>query len=61
MYAVANHYHGFMEAVCRKLEGNPEAAAQADYPKVEEGAEGVKFVHAAVKSSDYDSIWVDIK
>ena len=61
VFAVANHYHGFMEAVCRMLEGNPEAAAQADYPKVEEGAEGVKFVHAAVKSSDYDSIWVDIK
>lgn len=59
VFAVSNHYHGFMEAIYKVLGGDPEGAADADYPKVEEGARGVRFIHASVESSQKGSVWVE--
>ena len=56
---MANLYRSFMECIRAKEDGTftPE---MIDFPTVEDGAEGVKFVAACLKSSNEGNIWVDL-
>lgn len=64
----AGHPEGFIEAFANLYRGvaralspsGPESGAgsgPADFPTVEDGAEGVRFVHAAVRSAETES-WI---
>ena len=53
-------YSNFIDAVKAKKEGNYEKD-KFDFPSVEAGVKGVKFVHACVDSSEMGSKWVDIE
>lgn len=60
--AFANVYRGFANAVRRKFKvGAPhENAVPLDYPTVEDGLRGVRFIHAAVNSSRAGGQWVTL-
>lgn len=48
---VANDIHA------RLVTGQPPAPAEADYPRVEDGARGVKFIEKTVASSRSSEKW----
>ena len=57
--SMGNLYRSFMECVDAKKAGNftPD---MIDFPTVHDGAEGVKFVHACLKSNKEGNIWVEL-
>ena len=56
--AVANIYRSFISAVLAQRAG--EDPTQYDYPTVQDGCNGVKFVHAVVQSAANNSAWVEL-
>jgi len=56
--AMANIYSNFIDCVCKHNAGvlKPE---DIDYPGLEDGLNGVKFIHRCVESSAKGNIWVD--
>ena len=59
--AFANIYKTFVQALRKKLNGEKLTEEDLDFPNVTDGLEGVKFVHAVVKSDGKDSTWVELK
>lgn len=57
--SMGNLYRSFMECVDAKKNGvfTPD---MIDFPTVHDGAEGVKFVHACLKSNKEGNIWVEL-
>ena len=57
--SMANLYRSFMECVRAKADGSftPD---MIDFPTVHDGAEGVKFVHACLKSNREGNVWVEL-
>ena len=56
--AFANLYREFLNAVEAKKAGRD--ASGFDYPTVDMGLEGVKYVHAVIESAAHDSKWVEL-
>ena len=56
--AFANIYRNFATTLIKKKSG--EDMSGADFPTVEDGLAGVRFIGKAVESSQKGSIWVDI-
>ena len=57
--AMGNLYRSFIECVSAKQNGSFDAS-MIDFPTVEYGAEGVKFIHACLKSNKEGNVWVDM-
>lgn len=57
--AMANLYRSFMECVRAKRDGT-FTEDMIDYPTVRDGAEGVRFVEACVRSSQNGNAWVEL-
>ncbi len=57
--AFANIYKSAGRAIGAARHGKPNVAADGDFPSVGEGARGVHFVHAAVKSATTER-WIDM-
>ncbi len=57
--AMGNLYRSFIECLRAKQDGTftPD---MIDFQTVEDGCEGVKFVHACLKSNEAGSVWVDL-
>lgn len=55
--AFANIYRDFMADVRRAAAGEP---ALCNYPGIEDGIRGMRFVEAAVASSGNGTVWVDV-
>lgn len=57
--ANANLYRSFKECLIAKKEGlfTPE---MIDYPTVEAGAEGIRFLEACIESNSLGNVWVDL-
>ena len=57
--AMGNLYHSFAECLQAKKAGTftPD---MVDFPTVEDGAEGVKFVHCCLESTKNGNIWVEM-
>ena len=57
--SMGNLYRSFAECVEAKKNGafTPD---MIDFPTVHEGAEGVKFVHACLKSNEAGNVWVEL-
>jgi predicted dehydrogenase len=58
--AFANLYGAFTAAVRDAMDGKKAKESDYDYPKIDEGIDGVKFVGACVESSRKGSVWVDV-
>ena len=55
----ANLYADAAEAIAARKTGTEPDPLAMDFPTVEDGARGVKFIEAAVESSRASSAWVD--
>lgn len=58
--AFANTYRNILNAVAKKKAGKQLTADDLDFPKVSDGVNGVKFVHAVIESSKSDGAWVSL-
>ena len=58
--AFANIYRAWIGALLKKVNGEPFAEGDCDFPTVEDGLNGVKFIHACVESSKKDAAWVEV-
>ena len=56
----ANVYSTFITALAKKLQGEPLSTDDLDFPGVEEGVQGVRFIEKCVESSAKGAIWVSI-
>ena len=57
--SMGNLYRSFAECVEAKKNG-AFALDMIDFPTVHDGAEGVKFVHACLKSNEAGNVWVEL-
>ncbi len=57
----ANVYASYISAIAKHIDGQPLDAADLDFPTVDDGLAGVKYVHAVVDSARADSAWTEIK
>ena len=58
--AFANVYKNVISAVINKENGGQADDPQFDYPRVEDGINGVKFIHAVIESGDSDAKWIEL-
>lgn len=54
----ANVYSTFIAALAKKLRGEPLAVADLDFPNVDDGVRGVRYIEKCVESSAKGAIWV---
>ena len=57
--AMANLYRSFMECIRAKKDGTFEPG-MIDFPTVHDGAEGIRFVEACLKSNREGNVWVEL-
>ncbi len=57
--AFANIYSTFCDALSKKLSGESLTAGKMDFPGVEDGIRGVRFIEKCVESSQKGAVWVD--
>lgn len=57
--SMGNLYRSFIQCVSAKKDGS-FTEDMIDYPTVHDGAEGVKFVHACLKSNREGNVWVEL-
>lgn len=55
--AFANIYQSYISAVLKKVNGEAPGPGDLDFPTIDDGIAGVKFIHACVESSRNDSVW----
>ena len=58
--AFANLYRAFAAAVAQKQDGVAVDESQFDYPVIDEGIDGVRFIEKCVESSAKGAVWVDM-
>lgn len=56
----ANTYKRFIDAILKQKSGAALTPEDYDFPTVEDGLCGVKFIHAAIESADNNSKWVEL-
>ena len=54
----ANIYKNYITAIIKNRNG--EDVSGIDFPRVEDGLNGVRFVHAVVESAANNSAWVEL-
>jgi predicted dehydrogenase len=59
--AFANVYLGVAGAIRARANGVPADPLDADYPTVEEGARGVRFIEAVIASAGSDLKWIPVR
>jgi predicted dehydrogenase len=55
----ANIYSTFITALNKKMAGEPLTKDDLDFPNVQEGIRGVKFIEKCVESSKKGAVWVN--
>lgn len=56
----ANIYATYIAALAKTLRGETLAPADLDFPTVDDGLRGVRFIEACVESSARGAMWVDL-
>ena len=56
----ANIYSTFITALGKKLRGEALAADDLDFPGIDDGVRGVRYIEKCVESSAKGSVWVDM-
>ena len=56
--AFANVYSTYIAALGKKLRGEPLSPADLDFPGLDEGVRGVRFIEKCVESSSKGAVWV---
>ena len=58
--AFANMYKTWVNAVLKYENGEELTARDLDFPDIDEGIRGIRFIHACVQSSREDAAWVEL-
>lgn len=58
--AFANIYKVWIDAVLKKANGEKLEEYDYDFPSIDDGISGIKFIHACIKSNNSGSVWTDI-
>ena len=58
--AFGNIYKAWTDVLLKVMNGDPVAPEGMDFPTVQAGTEGVRFIHACVKSANNHSAWTDV-
>ncbi len=58
--AFANIYRAFQDAILKNINGEALTADDLDFPSIEYGIDGVKFIHAAVSSDKSKAAWTEL-
>jgi predicted dehydrogenase len=58
--AFANVYSTYITALAKKLRGEPLSKADLDFPGLDEGVRGVRFIEKCVESSARGAVWVSM-
>ena len=58
--AFANIYEAWISAVLKKVNNEEMSLKDMDFPTIDDGIRGVKFIHACVESSRKDAAWVNL-
>lgn len=58
--AFANIYSTFITALNKKIAGKPLSKDDLDYPGVQQGVQGVRFIEKCVESSKKGAVWINI-
>ncbi len=58
--AFANIYKTYLSAVLKTVNGEKLLPEDLDFPQIEDGVDGVRFIHAVVKSAKNDSSWTAV-
>ncbi len=56
----ANVYRTYLNALAKKLAGETLNSQDLDFPSVDDGVNGVRFIHAVVESAKQDAAWVTL-
>jgi hypothetical protein len=56
----ANIYSTFITALGKKLHDEPLAGDDLDFPNVDDGVRGVRYIEKCVESSAKGSVWVPL-
>jgi len=56
----ANVYKNIISAIIKKKAGEALTAADMDFPTVDDGINGVKFIHGVINSAKKDAVWVTL-
>jgi len=56
----ANVYKNIISAIIKKKAGEALTAADMDFPTVDDGINGVKFIHGVINSAKKDAAWVTL-
>jgi predicted dehydrogenase len=60
MIAFANIYHRFLGAVLKTVNGEPLVEKDLDFPDIDYGVRGVRFINATVESSKKGAAWENL-
>lgn len=60
IHAFANIYKSFIEAILKEENGETIHQEELDFPNVEDGVKGVRFIHAVVESGSRHAAWVEV-
>lgn len=58
--AFANVYKTYLGAILKTINGEKLTAEDLDFPQIDDGVEGVKFIFAVVESARNDSEWFTV-
>lgn len=58
--AFANVYKTYINALLKKINGEELSESDMDFPTAEEGADGVRFIHAVLESNKAAAAWVEL-
>lgn len=58
--AFANHYMNFTDTIRARQEKRKPTALELDFPSVDDGVRGMKFINAVVASSKKGGVWTKI-
>ncbi len=59
--AFANMYKAWNTAILAKVNGIEMPEEEMDFPTIDDGIQGMRFIHAAVESSKRDAAWVSLE
>jgi predicted dehydrogenase len=58
--AFANLYQNVITSILKLKSGQTPSVEDLDFSTVEDGLNGVKFVHAVIDSANADSVWITL-
>jgi predicted dehydrogenase len=59
--AFANIYRNFAKCIQARLEGKEVDEIYLDFPSIEEGVRGMRFIEAVVNSGKSNKKWIELK